>query len=353
MKAALKNFIASSPEWWAGDGGAADLILSSRARLARNLMALPFVPRTRKSDLVRVIHQVETAVHASKTLSDMWYFPLADMPELDRQFLMERRLISPALVEKGQQSGVFVRPAETASLMVNEEDHLRIQTIHGGLALEKAWKEADRIDSELSETLDYAFSDEFGYLTACPTNVGTGIRMSVLIHLPGLERTQHIEPVIRGMQEIGVSVRGLYGEGTGSLGNLYQVSNQWKLGYAEQEIINRLHDVVRQLMEYEHRAYEALLKEARLQVEDRIWRAYAMLKHARLLSESDALEALSMIRMGRSMQIFSEIDLSVLNRLFMTTQSAHVQKIAGGPLDTEERNRFRAEMVRQVLNTQI
>lgn len=333
-----------------GDGAASDLILSSRARLARNLMSLPFVPRTKKSDLIRVIHQVETAVKASSSLDPVWFFPLSDMPELDRKFLVERRLISPALAEKAQPSGVFVKPSETASLMVNEEDHLRIQTLYGGLALEAAYAEADRIDTELNETLDYAFSEAFGYLTACPTNVGTGIRMSVLIHLPGLEITQNIEPVIRGMREIGISVRGIYGEGTGTLGNLYQVSNQWTLGYTEHEIVNRLTHVACQLMAYEHRVYEVLLKEAPAQLEDRVWRAYAVLKHARLLSEPDALEALSMIRMGLSMRIFSEVDLPTLNRLLMTTQSAHIQKMAGRPLDTEAQDIFRAGMVRGILN---
>jgi protein arginine kinase len=334
-----------------GGGSTPDLILSSRARLARNLTALPFVHRTKKSDLARIIHQVEAAVRSGHTMAQARFVYMPETSELDRQFLVERRLISPALAEGDRQAGVFVKPTETASLMVNEEDHLRIQAIHGGLDLEGAWQEADRIDSELGQTLDFAFSEEFGYLTACPTNVGTGIRMSVLMHLPGLTLTQNTEPVIRAMREIGVAVRGLYGEGTGTLGNLYQVSNQWTLGYTEQDVIARLHHVVSRLITYEQRAYEALLREARIHLENRAWRAYALLAHSRLLTEPDALEALSTIRMGWSMGVFSRVDLVTLNRLLLITQAAHVQKIAGRALDMETQDTYRATLVRDFLNS--
>ena len=346
----IEDLLQTCPQWCVGAPDHLSLILSSRARLARNLTALPFVHRTRKGDLTRVIYQVEAAVQLSPTLEGSRYLAVSELSELDRKVLVERRLISPALAEKDRLSGVFIKPAETASLMVNEEDHLRIQAIRGGLALEAAWEEADHIDTELSKTLDFAFSDEFGYLTACPTNVGTGIRMSVLIHLPGLTLTQSIEQVSRGLREIGVSVRGVYGEGTGALGDLYQVSNQWTLGYTESDIIARLHHVAHQLISYEHSANRALLKEARSYMEDRVWRAYAILRHARRLNEPDAFEALSMIRMGLSMELFSEIDLTTLNRLLIVTQSAHIQKIAGRSLDMEAQDVFRAELVRGFLN---
>ena len=347
MDTSINDFIDLSPRWCDGDGDACELIISSRARLARNLTAIPFVHRTIKNDLFRIIKKVETAVRTSSEMEQAVYFSLPDASELDRKVLVERRLISPSLAESDRPAGVFINRSETTSLMVNEEDHLRLQTICSGLQLNAAWHEADKIDTELSKLLDFAYSDEFGYLTACPTNVGTGIRMSVLIHLPGLTWSDQIEPVIRAMREIGFTVRGLYGEGTGTLGNLYQISNQWTLGYVEQDIVNRLDEVVQKLMDYEHKACDALLEEAKNHIEDRIWRAYGTLAHARLLSEQDALDALSMLRMGTYMKLFTGIKMKSFNNLLVITQSAHVQKRIGRCLSIEDQDKHRAELVGQ------
>lgn len=350
MVTSIQDFVLATPQWIMGEGESTGIILSSRARLARNLTALPFVHRTKKSDLVRIITKVESAVRTSTMMSQSLFIPIPETPDLDRQFLVERRLISPGLAEAEKTSGAFITPHETVSLMVNEEDHLRIQSLRNGLQLEAVWQEADKIDTELSQSLDFAFSDDFGYLTACPTNVGTGIRVSVLIHLPGLVLTDNIDPVIRGMTGIGLAVRGLYGEGTDALGDLYQLSNQRTLGYSELDIVTNLDRVVRQLIRYEERAYETLLREASAQIEDRVWRAYGLLCHARMLSSHDAVEALSSIRMGLNVGIINIVDLSVLNRLLIMTQSAHVQKIAGHTLDTEAQDVMRADLVRQHLN---
>lgn len=350
MLASIQDLIHAYPRWILGEGESSETILSSRARLARNLTALPFVQRTKKNDLLRIISKVETAVRSSTSMSQALFVSMPEMSELDRQFLVERRLISPGLAENRKISGAFIDPHEMACLMVNEEDHLRIQTIRSGLQLSAVWQEADRIDTELGQKLDYAFSEEFGYLTACPTNVGTGIRMSVLIHLPGLVLTSNIDPVIRGMTEIGFAVRGLYGEGTDALGNLYQLSNQWTLGYSELDIVNNLDRVVRQLIRYEERACESLLREAATQMKDRVWRAYGLLSQARILSVHDATEALSSLRMGLSVGIIDTVDLATVNRLLIIVQSAHVQKIAGHTLDLEAQDTLRADLVRQHLN---
>lgn len=347
MDTSIDQYIDSDPEWCRGNGDEGELIISSRARLARNLTAVPFVHRTIKNDLVRIIKKVEGAVQACNQLAQTAYYSLPEVRELDRRFLLERRLISPALAECDRPSGVFINKSGSTSLMVNEEDHIRLQTIFNGLQLHEAWRQADEIDTALSENLDFAFSDEFGYLTACPTNVGTGMRMSVLIHLPGLFLSDQMEQIMEAMREIGFTVRGFYGEGTGTLGNLYQVSNQWTLGYVEKEIVDRLDTVVRKIITYEHRACEALLKEAKNQIEDRIWRAYGTLTHARLLSEQDALEALSMLRMGIFTGLFTKINLNTLNTLLVVTQSAHVQKQTGRSLNNEEQETRRAEIMRQ------
>jgi len=347
MGTSIEEFIDTSPRWCDGDGEASELIISSRARLARNLIGTPFVHRTVKDDLVQILKKVDSAVQTCSEMEQALYFSLPDATELDRKLLVERRLISPALAESHRLAGVFINQSETTSLMVNEEDHIRLQTIYNGLQLNTAWREADKIDTELSHVLEFAFSDEFGYLTACPTNVGTGIRMSVLIHLPGLTLSDQMDPIIRAMREIGFTVRGLYGEGTGTLGNLYQISNQWTLGYLEQDIVTRLDYVVRKLIGYERKACDGLLKEAKHQVEDRIWRAYGTLSHARLLSEHDALDAFSMLRMGTFMDLFFSIKISTFNKLLVITQSAHVQKLFGRSLHVEDQDKHRAELVRQ------
>lgn len=346
----IDTLIQTTPGWVIAEGASSETILSSRARLARNLTALPFVHRTKKSDLVRIIGKVEHAVQTSATLSHALFISMPDTNVLDRQFLVERRLISPALAEEHRECGVFIGQAELTSLMVNEEDHLRIQAIQAGLQLEAVWREADRIDTELSQTLDFAFSDDFGYLTACPTNVGTGIRMSVLIHLPGLVLTKNIEPVIRGVTQVGLAVRGLYGEGTEALGNLFQLSNQHTLGRSEADIVTNMDRVVCQILHHERRACETLLHEASSQIEDRVWRAYGVLHYARLLTAHDVIQAISAVRMGLSLGIITTMDVPTLNRLLVLTQSAHVQKLAGQTLEADAQDEARATLIRRLLS---
>ena len=350
MDLSIQALVQENPRWITGEQENTRIILSSRARLARNLTALPFVQRCKKGDQIRVVNKVETAVRASGKRSPSNYIDMRETPELDRQFLVERRLISPGLADSTGVSGAFIAPDESASILVNEEDHLRIQALRGGLQLEAVWKEADQIDTELGQHLDFAFSDDLGYLTACPTNVGTGMRMSVLIHLPGLALTGNIDRIISGMTEIGFTVRGLYGEGTDAFGNLYQLSNQWTLGYTEPDLVANIDRVARQLVEYENRACEALLNDAPAQIEDRVWRAYGTLSNARVLSEHETIEALSSLRMGIRLGILNDIDSVPLNRLLIVTQSAHVQKIAGESLDVEEQDKLRGDLVRRHLD---
>ena len=357
MENLYPDLVSSVPQWCDPDGETgetgetAELVISSRARLARNLTTLPFVHRSIKNDRVRVIEQVDKAVQSSDNVARSVYLSLLDTTEQDRKVLVERRLISPALADGTRPAGVFVGPGESYSLMVNEEDHLRLQTIKGGLQVRAAWQEADKIDTELSKTLDFAFSDEFGYLTACPSNTGTGMRLSVLIHLPGLTLADQMDHVGRAMEEIGFTVRGLYGEGTGKSGNMYQVSNQWTLGHTEQEIVERLDRVARRLARCEERACDALISRAGRRTEDRVARAYGLLKHARLLGEKEALDALSMLRMGACTRLFQGMESTTFNRLLISIQPAHVQMTAGRPLTGEELDERRAELVREHMKT--
>ncbi len=347
MKNLYSDLVKSLPKWCGPDGEPADLVVSSRARLARNLTTLPFVHRTIKNERNRVIEQVDKAVQGSNNVDQSIYLSLLDTSELDRQMLVERRLISPALASGTRPAGVFVGPGETYSLMVNEEDHLRLQAILGGLQVRAAWQKADRIDTELSKTLDFAFSDDFGYLTACPSNTGTGMRLSVLIHLPGLTLGGQMAHVSQALEEIGFTVRGLYGEGTGKAGNLYQVSNQWTLGYTEDQIVTRLDRVVRRLAGYEKRVCEALISRKRLQTEDRVARAFGLLTNAQLLGESEALASLSVLRMGTYLGLNHSIDATIFNRLLISIQPAHLQLTSGCYLPGEELEEQRAKLIRE------
>ncbi len=345
------DLLSPIPKWCDQGGTKVELVVSSRARLARNITTLPFVHRSIKNERVRVIEQVEKAVHSSENIAGSVYLSLLDTSELDRKFLVERRLISPALAEGTRPAGVFVGADETYSLMVNEEDHLRLQTIKGGLQIQAAWQAADQIDTELSKTLEFAFSDDFGYLTTCPSNTGTGMRLSVLIHLPGLTMTAQMDHVGCAMEEIGCTVRGLYGEGSKKSGNMYQVSNQGTMGHTEEEIVKRLDRVARRLVGYEERACEALISGARRRTEDRVGRAYGLLKHAQLLGEKEALDALSMLRLGEYLRFPQRIGFAIFNRLLISIQPAHIQMTIGRSLTSDELDERRAELVREHLES--
>jgi protein arginine kinase len=233
--------------------------------------------------------------------------------------------------------------------MVNEEDHLRLQAIVSGLDMESAWQNLNRADSELSSRLKFAFSEKYGYLTACPTNVGTGMRVSVLIHLPGLVLTKDIDETLKGVTQIGLSVRGFYGEGTEVLGNLFQISNHTTLGKTEEEIIETISQVIRQIIGFERRACETLLKEARTHIEDKIWRAYGILNHVRLLTSKEFMSLSSAVRLGISLGIIENISMKSLNQLMVLVQPAHLQKLHGAAMEAGERDFFRANMVREHL----
>ena len=349
MENLYAELLVDVPQWCVPEGETADLVISSRARLARNLTTLPFVHRSIKNERFRVIEQVENAVQRGENVARSVYLSLLDTSELDRGVLVERRLISPSLAEGTRPAGVFIGPGESFSLMVNEEDHLRLQAIKGGLQVRAAWQEADKIDTELSKTLDFAFSDEFGYLTSCPSNTGTGMRLSVLMHLPGLTLADQMASLGCAMEEIGFTVRGLHGEGTGRSGNMYQVSNQCTLGHAEEEIVDRLDRVTRRLAAFEERACDALATRAKRRTEDRVARAYGLLKHARLLGEMEALDALSMLRMGAYMELCQGMETSAFNQLMIAIQPAHIRMASGREMSAEERDERRAELVREHL----
>ena len=323
------------------------MVVSSRVRLARNLRVFAFPRRASEQDQRRIIETVSACCPHGETTSGMTLFHTGHLSELQRQMLVERHLVSPALVKSRGESGVLVAPDEMRSVMVNEEDHLRIQVILSGFQAHEAWWTVRRLERELAEELEYAFSEKWGYLTACPTNTGTGLRASVLIHLPGLVLTQEMEGVTRGITQMGFAVRGLYGEGTDAAGHFFQVSNQITLGPSEGELLELLEKVVGQLMACEQNARETLMREARSKVEDKAWRACGLLRHARLLASQEFMNLSSAVRLGVALGFLQDVEVRALNELMVETQPAHLQYRVKRGLEPLERDLIRADMVRE------
>src|SRR5262249_30712646 len=274
------------------------------------------------------------------------YVTLPSLSTLDRQLLVERQLISRELASAEGPRGVAIGPQETLSLMVNEEDHLRLQVMRSGFALEEGWQAIDKVDDHLEQKVSYAFSEEFGYLTACPTNVGTGMRASVMLHLPTLTWTKQIEKVFRALQKINLAVRGIYGEGSRPSGDFYQISNQVTLGKSEMTIISEIRDVIPQIFSYERQARTTLLRESNQALQDRVARAYGTLCSATMMTSEETMDLLSSVRLGINLGLLEDITIPTVNELFIHTQPAHLQKLMGSPLDGEERNSARARYLR-------
>ena len=344
----LDDLARSSGEWLRGSGPEADIVVSSRVRLARNLADFPFSNRAsamQKGEIESLLRDRVTNLDGIQ----LSYFALHSLPPLDRQMLVERQLISREHAASEGQRGVAVETRETRSIMVNEEDHLRLQVIRSGFALEEAWEDIDKVDDMIEDRVAYAFSEEFGYLTACPTNVGTGMRASVLLHLPALQLAKEIEKVFRALQKINLAVRGLYGEGTRASGDFYQISNQVTLGKGETDVLREIRDVVPTIISYEREARRKLLQSSRSVIQDRISRAYGTLRSAVVMTSEETMDLLSSVRLGICLGLIDDLTIPMINELFLQTQPAHLQKHQGALLDGEERNVARANYLRQKL----
>jgi protein arginine kinase len=344
----LDDLTRTSGEWLRGTGPESDIVMCSRIRLARNLADFPFSNRASRGEKTGIEAAVRQAVERAGL--NLTYFDVNSMSALDRQFLVERQLISRELAGGEGPRGVAVGPQENKAVMVNEEDHLRIQVMHSGLSLHDVWESINRLDDEVEGQLAYAYSPQLGYLTACPTNVGTGIRVGVMVHLPALVQTKQIDKVFRALQKINLAVRGLHGEGTQASGDFYQISNQQTLGKSELELIGILTDVVPQVIQYEREARKALLSERRQHLHDQVSRAYGVLKTAHTISSEETMLLLSSVRMGINLGLIDDLDIGVVNELFIHTQPAYLQKLKGAELGVEERNVERASYLRSRLS---
>src|SRR3954449_4719494 len=347
----LSDLTTHAGEWLRGSGPMSEIVISSRIRLARNIAGYHFLTKCTRHQRTSLEHKVRDVILGAGLVAQMLYVDLESAPDVDKQLLVERHLISKHHATAEGSRGVAVGENETLSIMINEEDHLRIQVLRSGLQLEEAWEQINKIDDALESRLDYSFHPRFGYMTACPTNVGTGIRVSVMLHLPALKLTGEIEKVFRAAKDMRLAVRGLYGEGTEATGDFYQISNQTTLGKSEEDIISDFkHLVIPKIIDYEHHARRTLLNDRTIALDDKVFRALGMLRSARLMASEETLFLLSHLRMGINLGRVKDIDIRTINELFLLTQPAHLQKLQGKKLEGDIRRAARADFIRQRLN---
>ncbi len=345
----LKHMLNSTCEWLRGSGPEHDVVVSSRIRLARNLAGYHFLEKLEPEQETAIIEEVQAAVLSSKWLKGALFFNYKDLKDLDKQFLLERHLISPEHAAGKGKKALAVTRNEDISIMVLEEDHLRMQSFQSGFSLMTAWHAINQVDSDLESHLAYGFDQTFGYLTACPTNVGTGLRASCMLHLPCLVMTNQVNKVLQAVAKLNLAVRGLFGEGTQAAGNFFQFSNQITLGQNEEDILDNLERVIRQVIEHEKEARSYLTKKKKDKLDDQTWRALANLKAARLITSNEAVSLLSLIRLGVDMGVIEGLNIEQVNTLFLQSQPAHLQKLFGTDLSSSERDAKRAELFRERL----
>ncbi len=349
MSTLFDNMAKHPAAWLSGKGEEALVVLSTRVRLARNVAGCHYPPSADSEMRRRIVHYVDSSVTRSKILGNGIYCNASDISNLDRDFLVERHLISPMFLTGDMIKSFWIGGEERVSIMVNEEDHLRIQALSAGFDPQGAFELATSYENELGRFLEYDFDRDFGYLTACPTNAGTGMRASVLIHLPGLVLTREIDKLISRITRAGLIVRGFYGEGSDVLGNLFQVSNQNTLGVSEADILQLIKSVTAEIIEVEAQARQRLLDEAADMIEDKIWRAFGILKHARMLTADEVMNLLSAVRLGHAMKIIDFLTTPLINDLLLLSQPAHLQKYYGQELDDTRRDFVRAQLLREKL----
>ncbi|MDB4866254.1 MAG: protein arginine kinase [Cohnella sp.] len=338
-------------QWMKTDGPDSDVVLSSRVRLARNLQCSPFPMLATPEQSQAAMEQLLGVAESGRLngLGPLDLIRLSELTELEKLVLVEKHLISPNLANESRNGALILSENEDISVMVNEEDHLRIQILRPGFQIREAWEMASKIDDVFEEQVDYAFDEKRGYLTSCPTNVGTGIRASVMMHLPALVLTGQINRILSAVAQVGLTVRGLYGEGSEATGNLFQVSNQITLGQSEQEIVENLHQVARQMIEHEKAARMKLLADSRVRIEDRIRRSYGILSHAAIMDSKEAAQRLSDVRLGVHLGLLPQVVEQTLNELLVSMQPGFLQQAYGEALHPEQRDMTRADLIRSRL----
>ncbi len=344
----IDDLVKQKGAWLAMDRDTG-VVISTRIRLARNIRGARFPGWMDKEDTIKVCSRIKEAFAKVKVLHEQVYVDMGSVDAMEKEVLKERHLISYELAGKGIGSGLILAENEHTAIMINEEDHIRMQTISPGMELESVWKKINAIDTESEKYLDYEFSTGLGYLTSCPSNVGTGMRASVMLHLVGLKLTNDIDKVIKGLNSLGLAVRGMLGEGTDAFGNMFQISNQSTLGETEEEIIEKLVRMISSVVAHELNARDRLMEKNRMLVLDHIGRANGILANARLLTSREAIDLLSILRLGIYYGLVKNISVPLINETILLTQPGHLQKINGKILSSEERDELRSEVVRRKL----
>ena len=346
----IKLLAGKSLRWLKETGSEESIALSSRIRLARNISDLKFPINSSDAEREYIKEILSTAIDSSKIIKEKLNFKISELSGVDRRFLLERHLVSKDFCVDNIGSELILDSDESFGIMLNEEDHIRMQVLSAGFSLSELWQIINEKDTALSEEIPFAFDSELGYLTSCPTNVGTGMRASVMLNLPGLFMMGHMPGVMQGAEKLGMAVRGLYGEGSEAIGYMYQVSNQSTLGESEEEIIVRLEQLISQIVLFEKNVRQILFQTRRNSVLDFVGRAYGILKYSHIVSEKEALNSISALRMGVDMKMFSSLNIGKINELFMSVQGSHLQKIYGRELIPSERDVYRAELLRKKLD---
>ena len=345
----FESLLKEPCEWLRGSGPHSDIVISSRIRLARNFCYQPFSHWANEASQSEVLKRAKSAITSSNYLKNGLFIKMADLSSLDKQFLIERHLVSREHVLKSDHKAVVVGDKEIVSVMINEEDHLRIQIMQAGFNLLQAWQIAKNIDKDLSVKIDFAYSKEWGYLTACPTNVGTGMRASVMMHLPALVMGKQIGKILHAITKLNLTARGFYGEGTEATGNFFQISNQVTLGQEEEEIIDNIERVIKQVIAHEENSRRSLIAQNKAKIEDLVWRSFATLKSAHIITSQETIGLLSAVRLGADLKIIKSLDSRLVNELLILTQPAHLQKKEGKTLTSSQRDVKRAEIIREKL----
>jgi len=345
----LDDLLNNTGEWIRCSGPVCDIVMSSRVRLARNLSSYPFSHWASKKEQETILGISKEKILSVKKLKDSMFVEIGKLDPIDKQFLVERHLMSKEHMIDAENKGLSVGQDEVISIMINEEDHLRMQVMKSGFDLKEAWQIINDVDTELGNLMDFAYSVDFGYLTACPTNAGTGMRASVMLHLPSLVMTKQIGKVLQAITKLSLTARGLYGEGTEASGNFFQISNQVSLGHKEEDIIDNIERIIKQIVEHEQSARETLLSQNREALEDRIWRAYGTLKSAHIITSTETIDLLSLVRLGVDLGVIKQSDRTLINELFVITQPAHLQKLEKKKLGPNQRDVKRAEIIRERL----
>lgn len=346
----IDDLINNASEWLKGTGSNSDIVISSRIRLARNIPDVPFPHRANKEQEKEIIEKAKFAISNASQLKGSMLFMLLELDNLDKQFLVERHLMSHEHATRSNGKGLCLTKNEVISIMINEEDHFRIQVMKSGFDLDDVWQIINKLDDDLSKKIPFAFSRELGYLTACPTNTGTGMRSSIMLHLPALAMTRQINRVLDAIAKLSFTTRGLYGEGTQATGNFFQISNQVSLGQKEEEIIDNLKGVIRQVIGQEETARQNLASKHKHMLEDKVWRSSGTLMNAHIITSQETVELLSMLRLGQDLGIIKDLERSLINELFILTQPAHLQKIEKKKLNPQERDIKRADLIRERLS---